>query len=90
MEKITRTVGQDGSIRYHNQKGQLHREDGPAVEYSNGFKYWYKNGHLHREDGPAIERTNGDKEWSLNGKLLTKEQWEQETLKIRFARIQYL
>ena len=24
--------------------GQLHREDGPAVEYANGDKYWYLNG----------------------------------------------
>ena len=26
------------------KNGQLHREDGPAVEYSNGYKRWYKNG----------------------------------------------
>ena len=24
--------------------GKLHREDGPAVEYSYGTKYWYLNG----------------------------------------------
>ncbi len=24
--------------------GKLHREDGPAVEYSDGSKYWYLNG----------------------------------------------
>ena len=45
------------------QNGNLHREDGPAVEYANGNKYWYQNGKLHREDGPAIERANGDKRW---------------------------
>src|SRR5271165_5853707 len=56
---------------------QLHREDGPAIEYSNGNKYWYLNGQLHRvevdpETGltmPAIERANGDKRWYLNGEL---------------------
>ena len=37
----------------------LHREDGPAIEYANGNKHWYLNGKLHREDGPAIENANG-------------------------------
>jgi len=25
-------------------KGKLHREDGPAVEWSDGTKFWYLNG----------------------------------------------
>ena len=47
---------------------QLHREDGPAIEYGNGTKIWHKHGRRHREDGPAIERADGTKEWYLNGK----------------------
>ena len=47
----------------------LHREDGPAIEYDNGYKEYYLNGKYHREDGPAIERANGDKFYCLNGKL---------------------
>jgi ribosomal protein L21E len=47
--------------------GQLHREDGPAVECANGKKYWYLNGQRHREDGPAVECANGHKSWHLNG-----------------------
>jgi len=39
---------------------QYHREDGPAVEYSNEDKWWYLHGQLHRLDGPAIEYA-GDK-----------------------------
>jgi len=27
----------------------IHREDGPAVEYSNGSKYWYLNGKEYSE-----------------------------------------
>lgn len=46
--------------------GELHQEDGPAVEYTNGSKLWYLHGKLHREDGPAVERANGTKEWWLN------------------------
>ena len=48
--------------------GFLHREDGPAVEYSDGEKEWYINGKRHREDGPAREWSNGDKMWYKNGK----------------------
>ena len=47
--------------------GKLHREDGPAVEYVDGYKSWYLNGKFHREDGPAVEYENGDKQWFLNG-----------------------
>ena len=48
---------------------QLHRTDGPAIEYTSGDKWWYENDQLHRIDGPAIELTNGDKHWYENGKL---------------------
>ena len=48
--------------------GQLHREDGPAIEHTNGGKQWYIKGQPHRIDGPAIEYTNGGtKFWYLNG-----------------------
>jgi hypothetical protein len=35
--------------------GKLHREDGPAVEYTDGTKVWRQRGKLHRIGGPAIE-----------------------------------
>ena len=46
--------------------GELHREDGPAIEYTSGTKVWYLNGERHREDGPAIESEDGTFEWFLN------------------------
>lgn len=46
----------------------LHREDGPAIEFSSGTKRWYLNGKCHREDGPAIEFSSGGKEWFVNNK----------------------
>jgi hypothetical protein len=55
----------DGVKRWY-KNGNLHREDGPAIEYANGDKYWYLNGNRHREDGPAIERASGDRVWYLN------------------------
>ena len=59
-------------VKYSNCKawykeGELHREDGPAVEYANGDKSWYKENKLHREDGPAVEYVNGDKSWYKEG-----------------------
>jgi len=48
---------------------EYHREDGPAIIYSNGDKDWYKNGKRHRLDGPAVDWENR-KEWCLNGKYI--------------------
>jgi hypothetical protein len=65
-KQIVRIECLDGTKKWY-LNGLLHREDGPAVEWSNGYKSWYLNGLLHREDGPAIEYTNGYKVWYLNG-----------------------
>ena len=54
---------------YTNSSGQLHREDGPAIEYHNGNKHWYINGLRHRTDGPACEDSDGSKVWYINGQL---------------------
>ena len=48
---------------------KLHREDGPAVEHTNGDREYYINGKRHREDGPAVEYSNGNKGYYINGKL---------------------
>ena len=62
-------VNECGDKRYFNAEDQLHRENGPAVEYANGDKFWYINGKCHREDGPALEYANAVKYWYLNDKL---------------------
>ena len=62
-------VDEYGDRRYYNALGQLHREDGPAVELCNGASFWWQNGQLHREDGPAVEWPSGAKHWYQNGKL---------------------
>ena len=53
--------------KYWYKEGKLHREDGPAVEYSDGGKEWYIEGKHHREDGPAIICGNGSKYWYIEG-----------------------
>ena len=57
----------NNKIEYRNKLRQLHRLDGPAVEWNDGEKWWYINGKLHRTDGPAIEYNDGSKEWYING-----------------------
>ena len=40
----------DKEILIHtNEKGQWHREDGPAVVFMNGTKWWYLNGEEYTE-----------------------------------------
>jgi hypothetical protein len=70
--------------------GNLHREDGPAVELSNGNKYWWLKGKRHREDGPAVECANGNKYWYLNGQLLTEAKFNERmtpTVEMTMAQI---
>ena len=64
-------VDSSGTRWYYNSAGQLHRDEGPAIEYPNGAKYWYQNGLRHRTDGPAIEWYDGDKWWFIDGVHLT-------------------
>ena len=72
------TTYKEYTVKVYNNKtvewhlnGNLHREDGPAVERANGGKYWYLNGKYHREDGPAIEYPDGYKSWYLSGKKIS-------------------
>jgi hypothetical protein len=62
-------VDNRGTKRWYNEEDQLHRLDGPAVEWSDGDKWWYQKGKLHRLDGPAVEYSDGHKEWFQNDKL---------------------
>ncbi len=63
--------------KHHYLNGQLHREDGPAVELTdeNGLKgFWYRNGVRHRTDGPATEGVSvlyEGKEWFIDGKMMS-------------------
>jgi hypothetical protein len=63
FNKVERT--KDGI--FYSLNDELHRIDGPAIEYSNGSKAWYQNGKRHRIEGPAIEFNNGYKAWYQNG-----------------------
>lgn len=79
--KIIRTVDEEGFIRYKNEKGDLHRIDGPAINYEDRHEQWLINGELHREDGPAIIHLSNNTEYWLRDNWYTKENWERERLK---------
>ena len=66
-----------GTRRYRNSAGQLHRTDGPAVEYTRGMAVWYQNGLRHRTNGAAIEYSDGKKVWYINGVRLTEDEFNQ-------------
>jgi hypothetical protein len=68
MDQTYTTTEDNGHTQKWWLKDQLHREDGPAVERSNGDKYWYLNGKRHRVGGPAIIEAHGNVEWWVNGR----------------------
>lgn len=57
----------DGATEWR-LRGQVHREDGPAIIYPGGALEWRRHGMLHRADGPAREWPGGTKEWWMDGK----------------------
>ena len=63
---------ENGDKVWRNPAGQLHRLNGPAIEYHYGLKVWYLYGQLHRTDGPAIEYADGDKRWFIYYNLVSK------------------
>jgi hypothetical protein len=71
-EELYISVDSYGSTYYFKDKGMVirHRNDGPAVDWSNGAKAWYVDGKRHRLDGPAVEYADGAKSWYVNGVLI--------------------
>lgn len=76
IAKYTVQTNQNKTVKikyWRNSAGQLHREDGPAVE-GDGTRAWYLNGIRHRENGPALEHdslndTPAYWSWWKHGKL---------------------
>ena len=66
-----------GTRSYYNSAGELHRDDGPAVEWASGTESWYQNGLRHRVEGPAVEYPDGGKAWFINGEEFTEAEFNQ-------------
>ena len=69
IKKYYVTVDDLGNTRWYKDAKckVLHRENGPAVDCTNGHKEWWQNGKLHRTDGPAVEWGDGGRLWYQNG-----------------------
>ena len=84
-KKIRTETDERGTTCHYDADGELHRDDGPAIETTNS-KAWYRHGKLHRDDGPAVEITairDGSKnEWWLDGRQYTKEEFASIRLNI--------
>jgi len=64
-----------GNKFWFDSDGRRHREDGPAIEFTNGAKYWLIHGKYHREDGPAYESVTGNKAYYLEHLQYTEEEY---------------
>jgi hypothetical protein len=42
--KLRKVEYENGDKVYYSPGGKLHREDGPALDYANGYKAWFLNG----------------------------------------------
>ena len=74
-------VKEDNRAKYWILNHNLHRINGPAVEYTNGDKHWYLNAQSHRINGPAIEYTNGEKYWYIDGIEYSRKDYYKELFK---------
>ena len=61
-----------------DEKGDYHREGGPAIEYRDGTKEWLINGKTHRTDGPAVEWYDGSNYWYLNDELMSEKKYNEK------------
>lgn len=61
----------NGNVHWY-LNNKLHREDGPAVEMSDGTQIWYRKNIKHRVDGPAVIHSSGYVEYWLYGNRVEK------------------
>lgn len=62
-----------GDKIWRNKKGQIHRENRPALILSTGETEWCINDENHRIDGPAINYEKGNKKsWFLTNEFIRK------------------
>lgn len=57
---------EDGNVKWY-KNDKYHREDGPALEWSNLTTEWYVDGIRHREGGPAYQSIDGKIRWYRYG-----------------------
>lgn len=76
------TISCYGILTWRNEKGQCHREKGPAVIYTNGHIEFFFNNELHRLNGPAIIKNDGYKQYWICDKQYIKEEYLDKVKKL--------
>lgn len=64
---LRKVVMPNGTIFYHNERGQVHRLYGPAIIYPTGSKLWCYEDEYHRDNAPAVMYADGGCEWYQHG-----------------------
>ena len=67
--EYTVRVSVDGTQKWFNKSGQLHRLDGPAFSNADGDLSWWVDGQCHREGEPAKIFADGVRCWYQHGEL---------------------
>ena len=80
MNKPVCVIDQEGNKHWYLD-GKHHREDGPAIEWTDGGKFWMFHNKIHREDGPAVEYANGTIEYWLNDERYFNRDYYKELVK---------
>lgn len=66
----TRTVLADGTVEYRAARGRRHRQDGPALEHTDGSYSYSDHGVWRWADGPSsFNAADGSTTWALNGQM---------------------
>jgi hypothetical protein len=68
-----------GNQYWRNERGQYHRENGPAFIHIDGLQSFWFNGKIHRIDGPAAIWADGYQEWHVNDRRYFDNKTFQET-----------
>ena len=58
-----RTYDRKGLVRWLDDKGNFHREDGPAEVYADDSRLWWRHGDFHFAHGPSDVYADGTLEW---------------------------
>ena len=63
-----RRYDRSSTVRWIDDEGFYHREDGPAVVWDDGEQYWARRGRSHFAYGPSILYADGTLAWCEDGR----------------------
>ena len=65
-----RWYNRSGTVRWLDDEGHYHREDGPAIVWPNGTQWWFSHGGYHFAHGPSDLYADGALRWYEDRQLL--------------------